>query len=198
MQVEELSIGGDIGSDIVNRAAVTLMETHHDQVASQARAQRLARHPVFAAGAEPEECAARESRPFNRGSGRGHLPPDPAPEHQRPPLARCRRQGNRHVRSTGRWPPFPSARTAGEAEAFGIHHTHSLHRPQYCVQHPGRGRFSCGNHAAGSLTPARPIPRVFFPSGQGTDRRSDYCGLIHDAADREEAPQNCLRRPYHA
>src|SRR3546814_6314702 len=102
------------------------MEKPHGQSASETRPQRLARHSVRPPASVPVQCPPGESRRIDRRAGGGYRPPHAAPEPQRAAHPRRGWRGDRPVRSAGRWPAVPRARTAGEAEAAREGRAYSL------------------------------------------------------------------------
>ena len=62
-------------------------EYRHGDRRSEDHPQRLARHPLQQAGAQPVQCAPGQGRHLDRGAGRGHRPPHAPAEPERP--GRC-------------------------------------------------------------------------------------------------------------
>ena len=88
-------------------------EYRHGYRRSEDHPQRLARHPLQQAGAQPGERPAREGRRLDRGAGRGHRPTHAAAEPQRPARSRRRRPGDRHVRGAR-----PAAGASGRSNCW--------------------------------------------------------------------------------
>ena len=114
---------------------------------------------------------------FGRGTGRGHRPARPASGPQRARGARRRRRRDRHVRNSGRRPPLPRARTAGEAEAHGEDASRAVRGPH---RRPRRGGFARRERAARRASSARPVPRLPDLARPGTRRGRHRRALLRE------------------
>ena len=148
----------------------------------------LARHSLQQAGAVPGQRPAREGRRLDRGAGRGHRPAHAASEPQRPAAPQCRRHRDRHVRDSGRRPPLPGARTAGQAEAPRQDRARALRRARSGDRHPRRGRLARREHPARAAPSARPVSRLPGHARERPLRGGHRRGVLHHGQHREAAP----------
>src|SRR6266403_1478497 len=98
----------------------------HGNHRSEDQTEPIARHPLQQAGFESVQRAARESRRIDRATGGEYRSAHLAAKLERPGSRRCRRPGDRYLRSAGRGSALPRPRTAGEAEADGEDATRTL------------------------------------------------------------------------